>query len=471
MTEIIKRNKPLSVSPLKASSTLGAALAFLGLKDSIAMLHGAQGCTAYGKIYLIGHFREPVPLQTTALDQVSTVMGADDNVTEGLATICGKFSPRIIGVPTTGLSETQGSDTQGAVNIFRTKHPEYEATAVVAVETPDYWGSLESGFAKAVLAMIDRLVPDEAEARGGNPEADRVNLLVNASLSPADIEELKEIVEAFGLSPLVLPDLSDSLDGHLIDADNAPLTVGGFDVAQFAHLHESRATLVIGDSLAAAADLLLERTGVPTYRFDHLMGLPAVDALVDTLHRLTGRDVPAKLDRQRRQLQDTMLDAHFFLGLIPVALALDPDLLKGFNDLLAGMGARVVTAVAPTNAPVLQRLDTAAVKIGDLEDLETLAADHGALVVVGNAHCAAPAERMGLGLLRAGFPQYDRMGGSATCRIGYRGSRQTLFDLANLVIESGSMHLPPYRSIYAQVTDEEEGSDAGSRLRPQAHAH
>ena len=48
------------------------------------MMHGSQGCTAFGKVFFVRHFREPIPLQTTAMDQVSTVMGADENVIEGL---------------------------------------------------------------------------------------------------------------------------------------------------------------------------------------------------------------------------------------------------------------------------------------------------------------------------------------------------------------------------------------------------
>lgn len=53
------------------------------------------------------HFREPIPLQTTAMDQVSSVMGADDNVVEGVKTIAEKSKPDLITVLTTGLSETQ----------------------------------------------------------------------------------------------------------------------------------------------------------------------------------------------------------------------------------------------------------------------------------------------------------------------------------------------------------------------------
>jgi len=84
MAEIIKRAKALSVNPLKASQPVGAALAFLGLRNAIPMLHGSQGCTAFGKVFFVRHFREPIPLQTTAMDQISTVMNADENVIEGL---------------------------------------------------------------------------------------------------------------------------------------------------------------------------------------------------------------------------------------------------------------------------------------------------------------------------------------------------------------------------------------------------
>ncbi|WP_114011037.1 nitrogenase iron-molybdenum cofactor biosynthesis protein NifN [Cohaesibacter intestini] len=450
MTQILKRNKALSVSPLKASSTLGAALAFLGIRNAIAMLHGAQGCTAYGKIFLIGHFREPVPLQTTAMDQVSAVMGADDNVVEGLKVLHEKFAPALIGLPTTGLSETQGADVQRLVSVFRKTHPECGSTAVVPVETPDYVGSMESGFAKAVYQMINRLVP-EAETKGGIASNRQVNILVNGSMTPADIDEVKELVEAFGLIPLVLPDISTSLDGHLNARDFNPLTTGGTCVGDFDILHKARATLVIGDSLTQAADLLHQRTGVPDIRFDHLMGLEATDRLISALHALSGQPVPARLERQRQQLQDAMLDSHFHLGGCRAALAAEPDLLKALSDLLVGMGAQVVAVIAPSNAPILKRMMTERVKIGDLEELEAFAAEDAAELVIGNSHCVASAERLGLPLLRAGFPQFDTFGAPAKCWVGYRGSRQTLFDVANLLVTADPGAVAPYRSIYAQA--------------------
>ena len=44
MAKIIKRNKALSVSPLKSNQAMGASLAFLGINRTIPMLHGSPGC-------------------------------------------------------------------------------------------------------------------------------------------------------------------------------------------------------------------------------------------------------------------------------------------------------------------------------------------------------------------------------------------------------------------------------------------
>jgi nitrogenase molybdenum-iron protein NifN len=456
MAEIIKRRKPLSVSPLKASQPVGATLAFLGLNKAMPMMHGSQGCTAFAKVFFVRHFREPVPLQTTAMDQVSTVMGADDNIVEGLKTVAEKSQPAVIGLFTTGLSETQGADIFRGVREFRAKYPQFDNTAVVPVNTPDFTGCAETGFAAAVKGIIDVLVPDASEAGTVPGRRQRqVNVLVSSALTPGDLEALQELCEAFELRPVLIPDLSDSLDGHLEDGSYNPLTTGGTPLSEFATLGDAAATLVIGRSLKAAADLLAKKTGVPDYRFDGLMGLDAMDDFVNCLQQIAGRPVPSRIERHRAQLQDAMLDTHFMLGQARVAMALEPDLLAAMSALVTGMGAELVAAVSPGNAPVLADLPCEKVQVGDLDDLEKLAADKHTDILIGNSHAAETARRLSLPLLRAGFPQYDLVGGYQRTWIGYRGTRQALFDLANimLTLEKGEIH--PYQSPLAQKPAEE----------------
>lgn len=450
MAEIIKRNKAMSVMPLKTSQPIGASLAFLGINRSIPMLHGSQGCTAFAKVYFVRHFREPIPLQTTAMDQVTSVMGADENVIEGLKTICEKSKPALIGLPTTGLSETQGCDIQAAVREFRKKYPQFAAIKVIPVNTPDFTGSMETGYGAAVLALIDVLVParDEANTQPGR-RPKQVNVLAGSFLTPGDLELLKDLVEMFGLRPLMVPDLSGSLDGHMDSGDFSPLTTGGTLVSEFATLGDAAATLVVGASLNKAADLLHERTAVHDYRFAGLMGLAAMDELMLALSEISGQPVPEKLERQRSQLEDAMVDTHFMLGQARIAIAADPDLLAAFSNFLTGMGAEMVAVVSATNAEVLNELPVSNIKVGDLEDLEQLAKTHHAELIIGSSHCSNSAARLQLPLLHAGFPLYDLIGGYQRTWIGYRGTQQALFDLANMLLAHNQHEIEPYRSIYS----------------------
>ena len=444
MAEIIQSKKALAVNPLKVSQPVGASLAFLGLARSLPLMHGSQGCTAFGKVFFVRHFREPIPLQTTAMDQVSTIMGADENIVEALRTLSDKSKPDIIGLVTTGLSETQGTDILRSVKEFRTAHPEFAQVAVVPVNTPDYVGCLESGYALAVEALIRTLVPESACA-GKRPK--QVNVLASGMLTPGDIEAIKDWVEAFGLRPVVVPDIGDSLDGHLVEAEYSALTIGGTPRAEIEAMGESTATLVIGPSLGKAADLLKTLTGVPDFRFAGLMGLDDCDAFTQALATISGRPVPEKIERHRAQLQDAMVDSHFMLGFARVALAADPDLLGMQVRFLTGMGAEIVAAVSPHKHDSLAALEIDRVIVGDLEDMETAARMRGAQLVIANSHAVDTAQRLGLPLLRAGFPQYDHVGGYARTWVGYRGTRQTLFDLANLMLEQHH-ELEAYRSIY-----------------------
>ena len=457
MAEILKRNKALAVNPLKASQPIGASLAFLGINRAIPMLHGSQGCSAFGKVFFVRHFREPIPLQTTAMDQVSTVMNADENVILGLKAVCEKSKPALIGLPTTGLSETQGTDIKRLVKQFRADYPEFAHIPVVPVNTPDFTGCLESGYALAVKAIIETLLPTIAQSSpsGGGlgrgsvgKRKKQVNVLAGSFLTPGDIEHVKELIEAFGLRPLVLPDIADSLDGHLSEMETSPVTLGGTPVSEIYSMGDSVATLVLGNSIFEAADLLKERTGVPDYRFDCLMGLDAVDSFIAALAEISGSPVPEKIERQRAQLQDAMVDSHFMLGFARVAIAGDPDMLYGFSRLVSEMGCEVVAAVAPARANILQDVAAAQVGIGDLEDLEIAARISGAQLLISNSHAVETARRLGVPLLRAGFPQYDLIGGYQRLWVGYRGTRQSLFDLANLLVEHGQQEIAPYVSIY-----------------------
>ena len=248
--------KAATVNPQKNSPALGATLAYLGIDRMLGLLHGAQGCSTFIRLQLSRHFKESVPLNSTAMSEDSAIFGGWENLKKGIARVVEKFSPGVVGIMTTGLTETMGDDVHSAITQFRAERPELAATPVIWASTPDYCGSLQEGYAAAVEAILASV------AEGGARRPDQVTLLPGAHLTPAEVEELKGLIEAFGLTPLTVPDISSALDGH-IDLEVSPLSTGGVPVEQIRLAGRSAATLYVGDSMARAARQLGERFGVP----------------------------------------------------------------------------------------------------------------------------------------------------------------------------------------------------------------
>ena len=82
--------------------------------------------------------------------------------------------------------------------------------------------------------------------------------------------------------------------------------------------------------------------------------------------------------------------------------------------------------------------------------------------LLSNSHAAETADRLGIPLLRAGIPQYDRIGGYQRTWIGYGGSRQLLFDMANALLEQANHGVDPYHSIYSRKADSRQEASHGA---------
>jgi nitrogenase molybdenum-iron protein NifN len=189
-------------------------------------------------------------------------------------------------------------------------------------------------------------------------------------------------------------------------------------------------TIAIGEQMRDAAVALEKKTGVPFQLFDRLTGLAANDDLMTLLAHISGRPVPQKFRRQRSQLLDAMLDGHFHLGGKRIAIGAEPDLLWTASAFLTEMGCEIVAAVTTTQSPVLEKVSAEEVLIGDLEDLEHRAA--GCDLLVTHSHGRQASERLGIPLYRWGIPTFDRLGASHQLSLGYRGTRNLIFEIGNI---------------------------------------
>ena len=436
MAAIVKSTKSCTVNPLKMSQPVGAALAFLGLRGCMPLFHGSQGCTSFGLVLFVRHFREPIPLQTTAMSEVATVLGGIENVEQAILNISKRAKPEIIGICSTGVTEIKGDDVDGFLRTIRAKHPELDGTALVFVSTPDFKDAFQDGWAKTVTTLIEQVCEDGPSTR---TDPRRINVLPGAHVTPGDIDELRNIFEDFGLEPIFLPDLSGSLDGHIPD-DFTPTTLGGASLEEIRTCNQASWTVAIGEQMRPCALALEEKTGVPYVLFDRLTGLGPCDELMSFLSGASGLPVPVKYRRLRSQLVDAMLDGHFFFGGKKVAIGAEPDLLWSLGSFFAEMGCTLEAAVTTTESFRLEALPIEEVLIGDLEDLERRA--EGCDLLVTHSHGRQAAERLGIPFFRAGLPIFDRLGAGHMVSVGYRGTRDLIFQVGNLLMAAEHQAVP-----------------------------
>ncbi|MCK5493481.1 MAG: nitrogenase, partial [Candidatus Omnitrophica bacterium] len=204
-------------NPCKLCSPLGASLVFKGIRGAIPILHGSQGCATYIRRYFISHFREPVDIASSNFVETTSIFGGAKNLYEALENIKEQYSPDVIGVATTCLSETIGDDVPMYLRDFLKDKGSCPFPDIVYVSTPSYSGTHMNGFHSTVKAIVEYY--SSLEKKGDLPigseneeKMKRIAIFPNF-VSPEDIRHLKEIVSDFKMAAVFVPDYSDTLDG------------------------------------------------------------------------------------------------------------------------------------------------------------------------------------------------------------------------------------------------------------------
>ena len=405
-----RSRKSVVINPLKHSQSIGAAIAFQGIDRALPIIHGAQGCTFLGKVLLTKHFREPIALASTKLFTENVVMGSEENIMKTVNGFVEKNRPDVIGILTSGLSEVKGDDVSGIVKQLQAEHHQCN---ILNVSTPDYEGGLETGYAKAVEALLQFTPSLALPHQGGGMGGGQINILVGSHLTPADFTEVRDIIESFGLKPIMLPDLS-ALDGSR--QGFSALSTGGTEIDEIRNMGSSGFTIAIGASMESAAMILKERFGIEYRVFEGISGLKDTDMFMEALSMLSGKQVPAKYGRQRRILIDGMRDAHFYYGNKKICVALEPDLSMQTVHWLEDMGAEVFEV--------------------DINGSGLFSVEGDFNLLISNSHAEDTAKRLGVPLYQMGFPVYKVLGNNHKVTIGYSGTLGLINDIANLMMRA-----------------------------------
>lgn len=424
----------------KLCAPLGASIAFRGIEGCIPLIHGSQGCSTYIRRYVISHFREPIDIASSNFSETSAIFGGGENLKNALNNVTRQYNPAVIGIATTCLSETIGDDVRLYLEQYRTEMRDEKVPLLISASTPSYRGTHMDGFQAALKAAVDGLA-------GGGKRHNLINVLPGF-LSPADLRHLKEILADFRIKHTLLPDYSETLDGESW-SDYQKLAPGGTRIASVRKMGEASKTLQLGRSLAdldTAASSLENRFGIPVLTLGYPVGIRETDRFFQALEDLAGMETSRKYSWERGRLVDSYIDAHKYVfgkrailyGEIDFVVALASLLDEiGMVPVLCATGAasdrfkELVSAIVEHHFPDMQVVDdTDFATI--LERCRTIQPD----IIIGNSKGYYLARKLGIPLIRVGFPIHDRIGAQRILSVGYEGTQQLFDRIVNGLLES-----------------------------------
>ena len=422
---------------------------FKGIRGSVPILHGSQGCATYIRGYFISHFREPVDIASSNFVEETSIFGGAKNLCEALENINEQYRPEIIGIATTCLSETIGDDVPLFLNDFLKKKGSEPFPDIIFASTPSYTGTHIDGFHAAVKAIVEfysRLCKTADLSSVRDYVENRVAILPNF-VSPADIRHLKEIILDFGMKPVFVPDYSRTLDGVSWNKYEK-IPEGGTSREDLLCLREVSSVIELGNSLDerdSAGKFLESEVGSKRYGLGLPVGIDLTDDFFNSLKIISGKKIPDKYVAQRGRLVDAYCDVHKYLFGKRAVVFGEEDMVVSIARFLCEIGVIPVFCASGAKGSemkkALQQLskeykNEIVVRIeADFADIEQEAEGLKPDFLIGNSKGYTLSRKLGIPLVRVGFPIHDRFGASRILHLCYKGTQELFDRIVNAVIE------------------------------------
>jgi len=435
----------LNTDPCKMCMPMGASMALSGIKNAMTILHGSQGCATYIRRHMATHYNEPVDIASSSLTEQGTVFGGEANLIKGMENLIRLYNPDVIGVSTTCLAETIGEDPDAIVRKFFEKNPE-STVKVVTIPSPGYGGTHNEGYFAALRSIVEQLA-----GKHGFTVREKFINVITPLLSPADTRWLKSVLNSFGIGYVLLPDISDNLDG-VTAKKYERLKGGGTPAERIAAMRDARLTIEFGDLIKpelSPGEYLKSSLGVPLIRLPLPIGIRNTRMFYEKLCSISGKPMPEELIQAEGRYLDAMVDNHKYCAKARAAIFGEPDFVKSVVSLCCENG--VVPGVIATGSvcPELIKLADEASACADnifaespviLDDtdfdaIERACVKNGINILIGSSDGRRIASKHGIELIRCAFPIHDRVGGARVRTLGYEGSLWLLDSIANAMLK------------------------------------
>jgi nitrogenase molybdenum-iron protein NifN len=483
----------LNVNPCKMCMPLGGVLALKGIENSMVILHGSQGCSTYIRRHMAAHYNEPIDIASSSLSEHGTVYGGADNLKNGIKNMNKMYQPEIIGVLTTCLAETIGEDVDRITSELLEEDKALEQLTIVSSSTAGYGGSQYEGYFKTLKAIVEKLASNNIEYHRDKIDSvanlksnKKINVIV-PPLSPGDVRNIKNILDAFELEYVLLPDISETLDGPY-KSEYKRIPEGGTKTEDIISMGGAAAIIEMAlavDDAISPGYFLKEKFGMPLFRIPVPIGLENCDIFYDLLSELSGKEVPLKLKKERGRLLDAMIDAHKYNSEIKTVIFGEPELSysitttcieNGIKPVVVATGTKInsegsnvysklksrIVIQKPSKNAALSLEDTNDIseeilflEDTDFETIEKLALKLEANMMIGNSDGRRIEEKHGINLIRVGFPIHDRLGGQRKVITGYNGTMALIDESSNSVITHKESHYRKemYNNYYKEDAD------------------
>ncbi|MEW5756154.1 MAG: nitrogenase molybdenum-iron protein subunit beta [Pseudomonadota bacterium] len=450
--ELNFQREALTVNPAKACQPLGAVLCALGFEKTLPYVHGSQGCVAYFRTYFNRHFKEPVACVSDSMTEDAAVFGGQKNMMSGLQNAKALYKPEMIAVSTTCMAEVIGDDLNAFINNSKKEGYIEQEFPTPFAHTPSFVGSHTTGWDNMWegIARYFTLNYMDDKVVGANG---KINIVPGFETYLGNFRVIKRMLTEMGVPYTMLSDPTEVLD---TPADGAyRMYDGGTTLAEMKDAPNAKETLFLQAWQSEKSQKFAKTTWKhEAAKINIPMGLEWTDEFLMKIAEITGKPVPASLERERGILVDMMTDSHTWLHGKKFALWGDPDFVMGLTKFLLELGAEP-TDVLCNNAnkrwkKAMEKIlsespygKNTTVHIGcDLWHMRSLVFTNKPDYMIGNSYgkfiqrdTLHKGKEFEVPLIRLGFPIFDRHHQHRDTTMGYEGGMYILKTLVNRILE------------------------------------
>jgi nitrogenase molybdenum-iron protein beta chain len=238
------------------------------------------------------------------------------------------------------MAEVIGDDVDAFIKTSKQKGSIPEEFDVPFAHTPAFVGSHITGYDNALMGVLRHFWDGKAKTTEPLVRVpdDSINFIGGFDgFVVGNMKEIRRIFELFGVKVNVLCDPSGNWNTPT-DGEFRMYAGGTTKEEVIAALH-AKATIVFQEYCCEKTSKFIAEHGQEVVVLNAPMGVAGTDKFLMEISRLTGKPIPAQLEKERGELVDAMADSQAHLHGKRYALYGDPDQMIGTAAFLMELGA------------------------------------------------------------------------------------------------------------------------------------